>query len=112
MARFPYIVGVIVLVFALYATYENVNLYIYILAAFLIIANITAIKKIRQKNDLFNVITNMGNALLCILIAFEFIEQGKTYYQYFYFVAVFIFLIATYVIYRRNLRPFKKFSSK
>lgn len=104
--------GIIVLAFAIYVAYESIDFYVIFLAGILIIANLSAMRKVRQKNDLFNVITNMGNALFCIFIAFEFIEQGSTYHQYFYFIAAFIFLIATYVIYTRNLRPFKKFSSK
>lgn len=112
MKRFPYILGVIVLAAAIYSAYQSSNFYIVVLAGIMIIANITAIRKVRQKNDLFNVIINMGNALLCFFIGMEFIEKDKTYIQYIYYLAAFIFLIVTYVIYRRNLRPFKKFSSK
>ncbi|MBS4035163.1 MAG: hypothetical protein KGZ85_11910 [Ignavibacterium sp.] len=112
MKRFPYILGVIVLAVAIYSAYQSSNFYIVVLAGILIIANLTAIRKVRQKNDLFNVILNMGNALLCFFIGMEFVAKEKTYIQYIYFLAAFIFLIATYVIYIRNLQPFKKFSSK
>lgn len=112
MKGFPYIIGVIVLTVAIYSSYDSGNYYLIILSAILLIANITALMKSRQKNDLFNVIINMGNALLCFFIGMEFIAKEKTWIQYIYFVAAFIFLIATYIIYRRNLRPFKKFSVK
>lgn len=110
MKRFPYILGVIILAVAIYSAYQNSNLYIIVLAGILIIANITAIRKVRQKNDLFNVIINMGNAMLCFFIGMEFIAKEKTYIQYIYFVAAFVFLISTYVLYRRKLRPLKQYS--
>jgi hypothetical protein len=112
MNRFSFLIAIIVLSIAIYLTRASDNYFIMGLSALLIIANTTALKKVRQKNDLVNVIIIMGNALLCIFLGIKFIEEGKIYIQYIYLIAAFIFLIAMYNIYRRNLKPFKKFSSK
>ncbi|MCJ7554261.1 MAG: hypothetical protein MUO34_10300 [Ignavibacteriaceae bacterium] len=111
MIRFSYILGVIILLLSIYIGYEIQNIYIIVLSGLLIIANISAFIKSRQKNDLFNVVVNMSNCVMCFFIGFEILDGEKTYLIWIYFVSAFIFLIATYIIYRRNLRPFKKFSS-
>lgn len=110
--RLPYILGVMILLFSFYLGFEMKNNYIIILSALLIAANFTSLKQIRQKNDLFNIIVIMSNCLMCIFIAFEVMEIKNDYYSIIFFISAFIFLIATYIIYKRNLRPFKKFSSK
>ncbi len=110
MIRLSYILGVIILLLSIYLGYKIQNNYIIVLSGLLIVANISAFIKFRQKNDLFNVIVNMSNCVICFFIGFEIMEGEKTYLIWIYFVSAFIFLIATYIIYSRNLKPFKKFS--
>lgn len=112
MNRLPYIIGIIVLLTAIYQGIEADNTIMIVLAGLLTLANFTAIKKVRPKNDLFNVIINMGNSMLSFFVGYDLLEKDKVYIPYIYFTAALFFLIVTYIIYKRNLQPFKRFSSK